>query len=343
MRKLLNTLYITNPEAVLGKDGENIVIRIDGKEVGRRPVHILEQIVCFNYTGMSSALLALCASHHVAVTFLTAHGEFAGNFHGPVNGNVLLRREQYRIADTQARALPVARNLISAKITNSRKILQRTLRDHSEVVNCAGIQAVTEKLSAAAKTVQTVEDFDSLRGIEGDSAKLYFSVFAEMILQQKEQFYFHERSRRPPKDFTNALLSFAYSLLAAECQSALETVGIDPYVGFFHTDRPGRASMALDLMEELRAYRADRFILSLINRKQITAKDFVQKESGGVLLQEDGRKKFLQEWQKRKQDTIEHPFLQEKLEIGLLPYVQAMLLARFIRGDLEAYPPFFVQ
>lgn len=343
MRKLLNTLYITNPDAVLGRDGENIVVRVDGKELGRRPIHILEQIVCFNYTGMSSALLKLCAAHHVTVTFLTAHGEFAGSFQGPVNGNVLLRREQYRIADTQARALPVARNCISAKITNSRKTLQRTLRDHGEVVDHSRIQTVVEKLSVSAKVAQTVDDFDSLRGIEGDSAKLYFSVFAEMILQQKEQFYFHERSRRPPKDYTNALLSFAYSLLAAECQSALETVGIDPYVGFFHTDRPGRASMALDLMEELRAYRADRFVLSLINRKQVTAKDFVQKESEGVLLQEEGRKKFLQEWQKRKQDTVEHPFLQEKLEIGLLPYAQAMLMARFIRGDLEAYPPFFVQ
>lgn len=343
MRKLQNTLYITNPDATLGRDGENIVVQIDGKEVGRRPIHILEQIVCFNYTGMNSALMKLCARQGITVSFLTSHGEFAGSMHNPVTGNVLLRREQYRIADDVKRALPVARNYIAAKITNSRKTLQRTLRDHGSVVDKEMIQAVVAKLLASAEAAQLADNFDSLRGIEGDSAKAYFSVFDQMILQQKEHFYFHERNRRPPKDLTNALLSFAYSMLTTECQSALETVGIDPYVGFFHTDRPGRVSMALDLMEELRAYRADRFVLSLINRKQITAKDFVQKESEGVLLTDDGRRKFIEEWQKRKMDTIEHPFLHETVEIGLLPYVQAMLLARFIRGDIEAYPPFFVQ
>lgn len=343
MRKLLNTLYITNPNATLGRDGENIVIRIDGKEVGRRPIHILEQIVCFNYTGMNGALLKLCMKQGISVSFLTPFGEFAGSVRGPVTGNVLLRREQYRIADTMERALPVARNFISAKLTNSRKTLQRTLRDHSDVVDTVAIQCVVEKLSFSAQAVLLTDNFDSLRGLEGDGAKAYFSVFDQMILQQKEQFYVHERTRRPPRDFVNALLSFAYSLLAMECKSALETVGIDPYVGFFHTDRPGRASMALDLMEELRAYRADRFILSLINRRQITAKDFVQKEGEGVLLTDDGRRKFLEEWQKRKLETIEHPFLHETVEIGLLPYVQAMLLARFIRGDMEGYPPFFVQ
>lgn len=343
MRKLLNTLYITNPNATLGRDGENIVVRIDGKEVGRRPIHILEQIVCFNYTGMNSALLKLCVQQGISVSFLTPHGEFAGSVRGPVAGNVLLRREQYRIADTAERAMPVAKNFISAKLTNSRKILQRTLRDHGAVVDTIAIQYVVERLSFSAQDALLADNFDSLRGLEGDGAKAYFSVFDQMILQQKEQFYFHERTRRPPKDFVNTLLSFAYSLLAVECKSALETVGIDPYVGFFHTDRPGRISMALDLMEEMRAYRADRFILSLINRRQITAKDFMQKEGEGVLLTDAGRHKFLEEWQKRKIETIEHPFLHETIEIGLLPYVQSMMLARFIRGDIEGYPPFFVQ
>lgn len=344
MRKLLNTLYITNPDATLGRDGENIVVRVNGQEVGRRPIHILEQIICFHYTGMNGALLKLCAQHHVTVSFLTPHGDFAGTFCGPTTGNVLLRREQYRIADCEERKLPVVQNFITAKIVNSYKILQRTLRDHGESVNRTILESAIAKLQTSAKSVQASENIDTLRGLEGESAKTYFAAFDEMILQQKSDFYFHGRNRRPPRDDTNALLSFAYSLLATECQSALEIVGLDPYVGLFHTDRPGRASLALDLMEELRAYRADRFVLSLINRKQITAKDFLQQQEGqGVYLTDEGRKKVIEEWQKRKFDTIEHPFLQEKVEIGLLPYVQAMLMARFIRGDLDGYPPFFVK
>lgn len=283
MRKLLNTLYITNPDMMLSRDGENIVIKMDGKEIGRRPVHILEKIVCFHYIGMNAALMRLCAKHNVSVCFLSPHGEFAGFLHGETNGNVLLRREQYRIADSEERSLELAKTLIAAKVVNSKKILQRTIRDYSEDINLPLLEQAVDLLTAVAKEAVHAVHADQLRGKEGEAAKIYFGAFNEMIRQQKEYFYFTERTRRPPRDGINALMSFAYSMLAFEMKSALETVGLDPYVGFFHKDRPGRESLALDLMEELRGYYADRFVLSIINRKQITAKDFVIKESGGVL------------------------------------------------------------
>lgn len=343
MRKLKNTLYITTPEAYLSRDGDNIVVKIDQKEVGRRPIHILENIVCFNYTGMNGALLRLCAEHGVAVSFMDAHGHFCGRMQGKVNGNVLLRRTQYRYADDPERALPISKAIILAKLVNSRKIIGRGLRDHPDEVDMARLQEVADKLTANINSAGEATNTDSLRGIEGESARAYFSVFDQLILQQKEEFPFRERNRRPPLDPVNALLSYVYTLLAIECQNALESVGIDPYVGFFHADRPGRAGLALDLMEEFRAYLGDRFVLSLINRRQIHGDDFVEKENGAVLITDDAKKEIITAWQKRKQEIIEHPFLKEKLEIGLLPYSQAMLMASYLRGDLQAYPPFFVQ
>ena len=343
MRKLKNTLYITSPNAVLSKDGENIVVKIDGREVGRRPIHILENIVCFNYTGMSGALIRLCSDHGVAVSLMDAQGRFCGRYQGKVSGNVLLRRTQYRIADCEETALSISRNMILAKLVNSKRTLNRTLRDHSEVIDTALLSDCIARLSEKIESAKEASSFQSLRGIEGAAAECYFSAFNEMILHQKDDFAFRGRSRRPPLDPVNAMLSYVYTLLAIDCQNALETVGIDPYVGFFHTDRPGRAGLALDMEEEFRAYLGDRFVLSLINRKQICGSDFVQKENGAVLFSDAARNKLLAAWQKRKQETIEHPYLKEKVEIGLLPYCQAMLLSSFLRGDLPDYPPFFVQ
>ncbi|MDO4542774.1 MAG: type I-C CRISPR-associated endonuclease Cas1c [Bacillota bacterium] len=343
MRKLRNTLYITSPEAYLSRDGDNIVVKIGNKEVARRPVHILENIVCFNYTGMNGALLRLCAEHNVGVSLMDARGRFCGRFQGEVNGNVLLRRRQYRVADAADGALAIAKNIILGKIANSRKTLGRSLRDHSDKVNTQEVEEAIALLTDSIERVKEAPNADLLRGLEGQAAKIYFSVLNNLILQQREDFSFDKRSKRPPLDPFNAMLSYVYTLLTIDCQNALETVGLDPYVGFFHTDRPGRAGLALDIMEEFRSYLGDRFVLSLINRRQITAADFQQKESGAVLLEDDGKKTLLGAWQKRKQDVIEHPFLKEKVEAGLLPYVQAMLLSSFLRGDIEEYPPFFVR
>jgi len=342
MRKLLNTLYITNPNAYLSRDGDNIVIKVDDNEVGRRPIHILESIVCFTYNGISPSLMKLCSTYRVSVCFANQYGSFSGRIQGKINGNVLLRRTQYRVADDEEKSLEISKVIILAKVVNSKKIVNRVLRDHKDKVDNVLLECIQVKLKDSIESIPNVKDYDSLRGIEGDSARTYFQSFNELILKQKEDFFFVGRNRRPPQDNVNALLSFAYTLIANEVASALETVGLDPYVGFFHTDRPGRVSLALDMMEELRAYLGDRFVLSIINRKQLDCNGFIKKENGGVLMTDDARKAFLEAWQKRKQEIIKHPFLKENIEIGLIPYAQAMLMARFLRGDLEAYPPFFI-
>lgn len=342
MKKLLNTLYILHPNAYLSRDGENIVVTIEGREIARRPIHILEQIICFNYMGISPGLMQLCTENKVNVTFLTPNGRFIGRIQGKTSGNVLLRREQYRIADDKSHALPIAKNMIIAKIINQRKIINRGIRDHGEFTDINLLKTIEDRLNEIVLRVDSVSNHEELRGLEGEASRFYFTGVNELIVRQKDIFYFKERSRRPPKDPFNALLSFAYTLLTVDMTGAIETVGLDPYVGFFHTDRPGRASLSLDMIEELRGYIADRFVLSLINRHQITKNDFVFKESGGVLLNEKGREKFLTAWQKRKLNIIEHPFLKEKIEIGLLPYAQAMLLARYIRKDIDEYPPFLM-
>lgn len=338
MRKLRNTLYVTTPDKYLSLDGENIVLRSTDSEEVRIPLINIEEIVAFGSRGASPALMNKCTSEKIGLTFLSRSGKFLARAEGEVSGNVYLRREQYRIADDDKRSLAIARNCIIGKLFNSRYVIERAIRDHPLQLDTEKLKNISELLSGAIVKAQNTEDIDSLRGIEGESAQLYFSVFDDLILQQKEQFCFNGRSKRPPLDKVNALMSFAYSMATGMCTSALETVGLDPFVGFMHTDRPGRRSLALDLVEEFRAVMCDRFILSLINKKIVSESDFEEKEDGAVLLNEDGRKLFLLHWQKRKQEIVTHPFLNEKIEWGLIPYTQALLLSRYIRGDLDEYP-----
>lgn len=340
MKKLMNTLYVTSANRYLSLDGENVVILEEQKEIGRVPLHNLEGIVTFGYTGASPRLMGTCAQKNISLTFMTEHGRFLARVCGEVRGNVTLRRQQYRIADNTEKKIEVARNCIVGKVYNSRWILERAIRDYPLRLDVEKIKEKSSFLDSRLKEIRTCESPDKLLGLEGESASIYFSVFDELILQQKEVFYFHGRNRRPPLDNVNAMLSFAYSLLAGICTSALETVGLDPYVGFFHTDRPGRASLALDIMEELRSVMADRFVLTLINKRIVDSSGFLQKENGAVIMDDDTRKKFLAAWQDKKKEVITHPFLGEKMEWGMIPHVQAMLLARYIRGDLEEYPPF---
>ncbi|NLX90938.1 MAG: type I-C CRISPR-associated endonuclease Cas1 [Firmicutes bacterium] len=340
MRKMLNTLYVTNPDAFLARDGENLVVRINEKEVFRTPIHYLESIVTFGYMGASPALFALCVEKGVSLTFLTQHGKFLASLSGPVKGNVLLRRKQYRIADSPEECVRIASRFLTGKLINSRVIIRRFISDHGEKCDSQSIKRVCSELAKSIFSLQNAKSLDEIRGIEGDGAKLYFSVFDNLILNDKESFFFKKRTRRPPLDNMNALLSFLYTLLLNETKSALETVGLDPYVGFLHRDRPGRPGLALDLMEEFRPYMADRLALTLVNRRQLIPSDFIQKETSGVFLIDSARKTVLEAWQNRKKEEITHPFLGEKIPLGLLPYTQALLLSRFLRGDMDDYPPF---
>jgi CRISPR-associated protein Cas1 len=340
MRKLLNTLFVTSEDAYLSLDGENIVVNRDKQEIARFPLHGLQQIVCFSYAGASPALMGACAEREIGLSFCTPRGKFLARVTGSSNGNVLLRREQYRIADDSLRSCKIARCSIFGKLYNSRKSIERTLRDHKMRINEEEFRHASERLQALLPQVLEEISLESLRGLEGVGASVYFGIFDDMILREKEQFFFHGRNRRPPLDKVNAMLSFAYSLLANDCASALESVGLDSYVGFFHQDRPGRKSLALDMMEELRPCMADRFVITLINNRMIAPTDFSDSENGAVLMTDDGRRKFLKAWQERKKEEITHPYLQEKLPWGMVPYVQALLLARYIRGDLDDYPAF---
>lgn len=337
MRKLLNVLYVTIDGAYLAKDGETVVVRVEHETRMQLPVHTLEGIVCFGQVAMSPALMGFCAENNVAVSFLTEHGRFLARTVGPVNGNVLLRRKQYRTADDLAASALIAQAVLEAKIANSRTALLRSAREHGG----EGLDAAALQLAHSLREVERVCDLDALRGLEGDAARCYFGVFNQRIVSQQEGFVFHERSRRPPMDNVNALLSFLYTLLAHDVTAALETVGLDPAVGFLHRDRPGRNSLALDLMEELRPVLADRLVLSLINRRQIAPSGFLRAESGGIVMDKATRKEVLVAWQKRKQEELQHPFLDERIPLGLVPYAQALLLARYLRGDLDAYPPYF--
>lgn len=340
MKKLLNTLYVTSPDRYLSLDGENVVIQSEGQVLGRVPLHNLERIMTFGYTGASPALMGKCAENGIELVFMSGSGRFLARVEGEVKGNVLLRRQQYRYADDKYRSLVIARNMICAKLFNSRRTVERVMRDHPMRIDTDKFGHCSQLLKTSAAAAAKAGDMAELRGIEGEGAQVYFSLYDDMILQQKDDFCFHTRSKRPPKDNVNALLSFAYSLIAGMCASSLEAAGLDPYVGFMHTDRPGRRSLALDLMEEFRSPLCDRFVLSLINKRVITTKDFEKREDGAVLLTENGRRTFIAAWQKRKDDELRHPFLSEKMEWGILPYAQALLLARFVRGDVDAYPPF---
>ena len=340
MKHLLNTLFVTSEDVYLTLDGENVVANRDKAQVARYPLHTLQSIVTFSYSGASPALMGACAERGIGLAFCTPRGKFLARTAGIASGNVLLRRQQYRAADDPTQSCRVARCMIAGKLYNARWSLERTVRDHrpriSEQDFANAIAIIKQQLSLTLEEQQ----LDSLRGTEGVAAAAYFGVFDQMILRSKEDFFFHGRNRRPPLDNVNAMLSFAYNLLAHDCASALESVGLDAYVGFLHRDRPGRRSLALDLMEELRPAFADRFVLTAINNRIVTPSDFRTEESGAVRMEDEGRRKFLKAWQERKQETIQHPFLQEKIAWGLVPYVQALLLARYLRGDMDAYPPF---
>lgn len=340
MKKLLNTLYVTSESSYLSLDGENIVILDNEKEVGRIPLHNLEGIVSFGYRGTSPALMGACAERNISLSYLTPNGKFLAHITGRVKGNVLLRKKQYQVSMDNEESLEIAKNCITGKIYNARWVLERATRDHGLQVDVERVKNASQYLKNALNMVGVCESKDQLRGYEGEAASVYFSVFDELILQQKKDFSFHGRNKRPPLDNVNAMLSFMYTILSNNIASALETVGLDPYVGFLHTDRPGRVSLALDLIEELRPVLADRFVLSLINKRIVQSKDFKKKENGAVLLSDNARKMILTEWQTKKQETLTHPYLKEKVEWGMVPYVQAMLLARYLRGDLDAYPPF---
>lgn len=338
MKKLLNTLYITRQESYVHKERETIVIKNGNDKLGQFPSININGIYCFGQISVSPFLMGYCADHGIGLSFYTEYGRFLARVQGNQTGNVLLRRAQYRWADDQEKALSVARNIVAAKIANSRSVLLRELRNHG--VN-ALISEATDKLATNLRRVKHVGSIPETLGMEGDAAATYFSVFDELL--KGSGFAFEGRIRRPPTDPVNALLSFTYSLITQECASALQGVGLDPYVGYLHQDRPGRLSLALDLLEEFRASWADRFVLTLINRKQIHIDDFITESSGAVRLKDDARKNLLSAYQERKQREIMHPYLQEQIPIGLLPHCQAMLLARHIRGDTKQYPPYLIK
>ena len=340
MKKLLNTLYVTSENSYLGLDGENIVVYEDQKETGRVPLHNLDGIISFGYRGTSPALMGACAERNISICYLSPQGKFLARVSGKTKGNVLLREQQYKSCKDEDISLQIAKNCILGKVYNARWVLERAVRDHEMQIDSERVKKASLQLKNALDLIQNAESKEQLRGYEGESASIYFGVFDELILQQKKDFAFSGRNKRPSLDNVNAMLSFVYTLLTNQIASALETVGLDPYVGYLHTERPGRVSLALDLIEEFRSVYADRFVLSLINKKIVNGKNFSRKENGAVLMDDDLRKKVLVEWQNKKKEVITHPFLKEKVEWGMLPYVQAMLLARYLRGDLDGYPVF---
>jgi CRISP-associated protein Cas1 len=340
MKKLLNTLYVTSQGAYLSKEGETVVVKVDGEVRLRIPVHTIGGIVCFGNVGCSPFLMGFCAENQVGLSFLTERGRFLARVQGPVSGNVLLRREQYRRADDPEASTNMAKSILTGKIANCRSVLQRAIRDHSEKIDEKRMRHTVLRLNRQMELLDGGHGLDELRGLEGDSAHIYFGVFDDLIVAQKETFRFDERNRRPPLDNVNCLLSFIYTLVMHDVRSALETVGLDPAVGFLHRDRPGRPGLALDLMEEFRPFIADRLCLSLVNLQKVQDKGFKKMDSGGVVMNDDTRKIVLVAYQERKQEEITHPFLGERVMIGLLFHIQALLMARHLRGDLDGYPPF---
>ncbi len=340
MRKLLNTLHVMTQGAYLHRDGETISVKIGGDQKLRIPVHTLEGLVCWGQISCSPPVLALCCEKGVGISFLSEQGRFLARVQGPVSGNVLLRRQQFRLADRADLVLPLVRTIVTAKVANSRVVLLRSAREIGDPEREARLRAAADRLTWIGLDASRAATVDEARGHEGVAGQVYFNVFNDLIVGDRESFTFLGRSRRPPLDRVNALLSFLYALLRHDIESALESVGLDPAVGFLHTDRPGRPSLALDMMEELRAALADRVALTLINRRQLQPGSFLQLDGGGVSLQEDARKAVIAAWQNRKQDEMEHPFLQERIPLGLVPYVQSLLLARHLRGGLDGYPAF---
>jgi len=340
MKRILNTLFVTTQGAYLSREGQTVLVRVEKETKLRVPIHTLNGIICFGNVTCSPFLLGLCGENKVHLSFMTEFGRFLARVHGPVSGNVLLRRAQYRTADDKDMSMLIAHNIVIGKIANCRNVLLRAKREKDKDKKASSLGGAVKRMSNSLEKLDKARTLDEVRGIEGEAAMIYFSVFNDLITMQKEEFFFHGRNKRPPMDNVNAMLSFLYTILAHDVGSALEGVGLDPAVGFLHRDRPGRNGLALDIMEELRSYLADRLVLSLINRRQVKGKGFKKTESGAVMMDDMTRKEVLIAWQKRKQDEITHPFIEEKIKVGLLPHVQAMLVARFLRGDLEGYPPF---
>jgi len=341
MRKLLNTLYVTSQGSYLHKEGETVTVELEKQKILQIPVHTISGIVCFGNVFCSPFLLGFCAERDVAVSFLSEYGRFLASVRGPVSGNVLLRRQQYRMADDEEATRGIAANVISGKLANCRIVINRTIRDHAAKVNAGALKEASENIGKIIERIPKMRGTDEVRGLEGQAAAEYFKVFNHLIVDQKEDFVFTDRNRRPPLDEVNALLSFVYTLLAHDVRSALETVGLDPAVGFLHRDRPGRPGLALDIMEEFRPVIADRLVLSLINRRQLGKKGFSRAANGAITMDDNTRKTVLAEYQSRKQDEILHPYIEETVPIGLLFFIQANLMARYIRGDIDGYPPFF--
>ena len=340
MRKLLNTLYVTTPGAGLRKDGENVVVEVDGAERGRVPLHLLGSLVAFGAVWASPALMEACARGGIVMAHLDRNGRFQARVEGPVSGNVLLRRAQYRASEEAA---DIVASFVGGKVANQRAVLLRSLRDHGDTAapnDRSAVETAAKRLADILRRLSRMDlSVDHLRGLEGEAAQVYFAVFGRLVRSPDQEVRFSGRSRRPPLDPVNALLSFLYTLLVHDCRAALESVGLDPSVGFLHRDRPGRPSLALDLMEELRPIFADRLALSLLNRRQLRARDFRFADGGAVLLTDDARKLVLTAWQERKREERQHPFIGEKAPLGLVPYLQAQLLARHLRRDIDAYPP----
>jgi len=343
MKKHLNTLYITSPDAFIRKEGMTFVVELDNKKAFQAPVQTIENIVCFGFKPVTPALMAFCAENGIGISYLSMHGRFLARVYGEQRGNVLSRKAQYALSDSDTGSLQIARNIVAAKIANSRNLLQRHLRNHGEEEGSDDVRRAVDSLARHVTLLEKANSMDVLRGYEGECASVYFGAFDRLITAQKEDFIFSGRNKRPPLDPVNALLSFIYVLLVNDIRSALETTGLDPQVGFLHRLRPGRPSLALDLMEEFRAYIADRVVLNLINLRQLSRDDFETRETGEVRISDRGRKEVLVAYQKRKDEILEHPVLGDKTTIGLLPHIQAMLLARYIRGEMSEYPPFYIK
>lgn len=341
MKRHLNTLFVTTAGSYLAKDGETVLVRVEGETRARVPVLALDGIVCFGQVSYSPYLLAHCAENGVTISHLTETGRFQARIQGPTTGNVLLRRTQYRWADDLERTTALARAFVLGKLHNGRVVYRRAGRDADGSARKEGLTAAADRLGDLVAKAEHVESADAARGVEGEAGASYWQDFPLLVSRNAEGFIFGGRSRRPPLDRVNCLLSFLYTVLAHDIRSALETVGLDPYVGFLHRDRPGRPSLALDMMEEFRPWLVDRLVLSLINRGQVRPAGFVSEETGGYLMDDDTRRAVLTAWQERKQEMVTHPFLNEKMPVGLLWHTQALLLARHLRGDLEAYPPVF--
>lgn len=340
MKKLLNTLFVTTDGAYLHKERETVIVEIEHKKVLQLPLLSLSNIFCFGRINLTPQFMLACSENGIGIAYFSEYGRFQARIQGPQTGNVLLRREQYRWADDPQKTADISRYIIAAKITNSRTVIQRSLRNNPACLGETELKIAVAELKRTLQKLQEISDLEVLRGREGEAANSYFSIFQHLIVQQKDDFVFSGRNRRPPKDPVNALLSFIYAIMLQDCVSALEGVGLDPYVGYLHRDRPGRQSLALDLLEEFRAFLGDRLALSLINLQQVKKTEFKFSESGAVLMSDAARKTLLTAYQNRKQETLKHPILNEEIKIGLLFHAQALLLSRFIRGDLDYYPAF---